>query len=161
LYSLGQQLLRLSADEPQEKILEQIVRGAKQNERWLYADRNQVELASSSEIFYLVFNPAGEVVGGSGRLHGLLPQPPKGLFKYVKTFGQHTVTWQPEPQIRQAVVIDEIGGNRPGFVLVGRSLAFTEFEITIFGQLVFVGWLLLVGITVFIHRLAVLRFVKK
>ncbi len=66
----------------------------------------------------------GTRVGAERR--GEIPLPPPGVFAYTRTNRQNRVTWQPEPAVRIAAVIQHVAGAKPGFVLAGRSLREVE-----------------------------------
>ena len=92
----------------------------------------------------------------SAQLSGAPPQPPKGLFdestwvshKLWKTpAGNETrVTWQPEPDVRQSIVLVHYkSATSEGFVVAGRSMRLTEERIIQLGINLLVAWVFTLG----------------
>jgi hypothetical protein len=69
----------------------------------------------------MAFNAAGEPVASSAQLHGQPPPFPTSVFADAR--GQDHITWQPEPGVRSAVVVQSWRG---GFVVAGRLLRLVE-----------------------------------
>lgn len=81
-----------------------------------------IDMASSPAPFVIVLDARGRILASSGRLNGRTPQLPAGVLAWVAAHGQDRITWQPEPGIREAAVIQAYGGPHPGFVLAAQSL---------------------------------------
>ena len=86
----------------------------------------QVDIAASLAPYLVIFDDAGEPIATSAMLDGQAPRLPRGVFDYVRRHGEDRITWQPRPGVRSAIVVTRINGERPGFVLAGRSLREVE-----------------------------------
>jgi hypothetical protein len=86
----------------------------------------QVDLEQSIAPFITVFDDTGTPLASSGLLHGQMPAIPAGVFDYVRQHGEDRITWQPEPGVRQAIVVVSYTGDHSGFVVAGRSLREVE-----------------------------------
>jgi hypothetical protein len=127
VYLAVQQDLRQSANDPQIQMAEDAA-AALGNGAAVEAivPVEKVAIEHSLAPFVMVFNDRGDVVGSSATLHGKTPQLPAGILDYVRGHGEDRVTWQPEPGVRIAAVVDRFQGSQPGFVLAGRSLREVE-----------------------------------
>jgi hypothetical protein len=127
VYLAVQQALRQGANDPQIQMAEDaaavLARGGSVESVLPTA---QVDLAQSIAPFIMVFDDTGTPLASSGQLHGQMPTIPAGVFEYVRRHGEDRITWQPEPGVRQAIVMVSYTGDRSGFVLAGRS--FREIE---------------------------------
>ena len=91
----------------------------------------------------IVYNDAGKPENSTGRLDGIVPAPPSGVFNYLRVHGNENFTWQPRPGIRIAAIARRITGPHPGFLLVGRSLRSVEESDHLLRQMTFGGWFVL------------------
>ena len=122
VYGAVQQDLRQSANDPQVQMAEdaaaQLDAGVSPTS--LVADK-PVDIGRSLAPYLMVFNAAGVPVASSAQLHGQPPPFPTSVFADAR--GQDRITWQPEPGVRSAVVVQPWRG---GFVVAGRSLRLVE-----------------------------------
>lgn len=75
-----------------------------------------------------LFLEGGGPIAGSGTLDGKLPTLPPGVFDFTRQNGQDGITWQPQPDVRSAIVVVHYNGLQSGFVLAGRSLREVEIR---------------------------------
>lgn len=126
-YTVGQQVLRMSANDPQIQMAEDgaaaISDGAAANS---IVPSGKVDVASSLAPFITVFDDNGMVIASNVELHGQLPPFPAKVLDYVRVNGEDRITMQPEPGVRFAAVITRFTGASNGFVLAGRSLREVE-----------------------------------
>ena len=148
VYVTSQQMLRLGANEPQVQIAQDwaamLAQGAAPDS---VASAPKVEIATSLGAFVAVYDDAGKVLATSDLLHGAAPSLPGGVFEYTRSHGEDRITWQPEPGVRVAAVVERYGGAKPGFVVAGRSLRESERRD---GQLMLISaaaWLATLGAT--------------
>jgi hypothetical protein len=121
------QALRAQADEPQLQIAEEAalrLAGGADPKSVLPAANIALERSQSS--FVTVYDSAGEVVASSASLHGAPPRMPAGVLDFALLNGGHRLSWQPQPGLRQALVIVPVRSGSAGFVVAGRSLRETE-----------------------------------
>ena len=81
---------------------------------------------SSQRAFVALYDSSGHAIAADATLHGLLPQPPSGIFQTIRTRGQFKVTWQPQPGVRVALTGLPIASG--GFILSGQSLIPSEAQ---------------------------------
>jgi len=122
VYASVQQDLRQGANDPQIQMAEDAAAaldsGAAPN---AVLPAKQIELSSSLQPYVMVFDRSDELVASSVMLHGKPPPFPSSVLGDAKQ--QDRVTWQPEADVRSAVVVQPW---RDGFVVVGRSLRLVE-----------------------------------
>jgi hypothetical protein len=150
-YTLTQQALRQSANDPQIQIAEDSAAVlALGNEPKFLIDNssNTVDIAKSLVPFLITFDAAGKPLVSTAQLNGATPVPPAGVFAYAKKHGQDRVTWQPQKGVRIAAVVAYYGGQREGYALSGRSLLEVENRSSSLQNLTFWAWLATVIIAI-------------
>jgi hypothetical protein len=127
-YAIGQQVLRSDANDPQTQIAEdtaaRLTTGALPR---AVVDGPTVDLARSLATSVTVLDANGHVAASSALLNGWVPLPPPGALHAADGGVMNTVTWQPQPGVRQAaVIVSYHGPSGAGTVLVSRSLRLVE-----------------------------------
>lgn len=143
-YVIGQQSLRLGANDPQTQIAQdaagRLAAGAGPAQ---VADGPQVELDTSLATTVTVLDQRGAVLASTARLQGGTPTPPPGALQAAAGGRTNTITWQPRPGVRQAaVIVGYAGPHGSGTVLVSRSLRLVEQRENDLLALGVAGWLL-------------------
>lgn len=126
-YAVGQQVLRQSANDPQIQIAQDTaakLEAGQQIQQVVPAEK--IDIAKSLATYIIIFDANGNPVASSARLNGQTPTIPAGVFDDVRQTGEDRITWQPQPDVRSAIVVTQFRGPTPGFVLVGRSLREVE-----------------------------------
>lgn len=126
-YVVGQQVLRQSANDPQIQMAQDIaakLENGQQIQQVMPSEK--VDIAKSLAPYIIVFDANGKPVASSALLNGQTPTIPAGVFDDVRQTGEDRITWQPQPDVRSAIVVTQFRGPTPGFVLVGRSLREVE-----------------------------------
>ena len=141
IYVIAQQGLRLSANDPQIQISEDIV-GAIEGGRdpMQMIPPTKINIDKSLSIFGIIYDDSGTVIASGTELDGKTPDLPKGVLDGVRRSGQTRITWQPKPGVRGAIVVRKFGGSKPGFVLIGRSLREVEKRVDLLLKQVLIGW---------------------
>lgn len=156
-YGAVQQVLRSGADDPQIQLAEDTATSLMAGKRVEdVISTNQIDIATSLAPYIIVFDAQGKPVASSARLNGRIPAIPAGIFDYVRQNGEDRLTWQPQPGVRSAIVVTQVKGANPGFVLAGRSLREVEKREDNILHIVIIGWAGLLLIT-FVATI-VLRF---
>jgi hypothetical protein len=68
----------------------------------------------------------GKPLASSVQLGGQTPVPPLGSLEYAKANGENRISWEPSAGVRSAIVIMPYSGEKPGYVIAGRSLVEVE-----------------------------------
>lgn len=138
-YLVPQQVLRMSANDPQMQLAEDAASRLSSGEPAAQVvPERPIDMASSLAPFVIVYNDSGRPVASSANLDGTVPAPPRGVFEVARVNHEHSVTWQPRSGVRIASVITR---TRNGFVVAGRNMREVENrEATVF-KLDAVGWL--------------------
>jgi hypothetical protein len=138
-YLISQQVLRMSANDPQIQLAEdgaQRLRDGEDPAR-VIPDRH-VDMATSLAPFVIVYDDNLQPVASSAQLDGSVPRPPRGVFDFVRSNNQERVTWQPRPSVRIASVVTR---SKNGFVLAGRNMREVEIRESQVFKLAAMGWL--------------------
>jgi hypothetical protein len=150
LYVVAQQIQRHTANDPQIQMARDaatLLESGQTPDAVLPAER--VDMSRSLAPFLIVLDDGGKVLATSATLRGAPRAVPPGVLAEVRARGEERVTWQPEPGVRIASVVDRYAGSSGGFVVAGRSLQETEERVVQFQHLILLGWALtLVGLAV-------------
>lgn len=159
VYVSVQQALRQGANDPQIQVAEDMAAqlASGQNLQTVIPDNAPVvDIASSLSPYVIIFDEQGKIVASLAELRNSTPAVPSGIFDYVKKYGEIRITWQPEKEIRQAIIVRHYQGDgQSGFVLAGRSLREVEKRETLMEVMAGIAWfisivlgLILVGFAV-------------
>jgi len=143
IYLTTQQNIRISANDPQIQIAEDITAQLAQGQNPQYfIPSTKVELSKSLATYIMIFDKNGKMIGSSVSLNGKDPVVPQGVFASVKKSqtNESRFTWQPQSGVRSAVVLDYYKGPMPGFVLIGRSIKEIEIREAQQEYIVLAGW---------------------
>jgi hypothetical protein len=150
VYVVAQQIGRHAANDPQIQMARDaalLLEGGQTPESVLPVAH--VDMSRSLAPFVIVLDDTGKVLARSATLRGAPRAVPQGVLTNVRDHGEERVTWQPEPGVRIASVIERYGGSPGGFVIAGRSLQETEERVVQFQRLILLGWALtLAGLAV-------------
>jgi hypothetical protein len=103
-----------------------------------------IEISKSLSPFVMIFDQNKKVLVSSATLDGATPVIPQGIFDNVEGSGQDRVTWQPQPGIREAIVVDAYSTrDSNGYVVAGTSLKESEAITDKIGRDIFIGWIIL------------------
>ena len=144
-YTLGQQVLRHSANDPQIQMSEDLAAAlASGKQAKDIIPKDKVDIATSLAPYVVAFDEKGQPLASTAILDGQTPTLPDGLLAYTKLHGQDIVTWQPRAGVRSAAVITHYHG---GYVLAGRSLREVEKREDRLLKLTALAWLATVAAT--------------
>ncbi len=142
IYATVQQAYRQSANDPQIQLSEDAAGKLAQGETpQIVITGKTVDIAKSLSPYLIVYDEGGTPVAGSGILNGKLPSVPAGVFDFTRQNFQDRVTWQPQPDVRSAIVITHFTGRSSGFALAGRSLREVEIRESRLSLIVLMAWL--------------------
>jgi hypothetical protein len=161
VYASVQQSHRASANDPQLQVardLSNALRAGKSINNLLPKDT--IDISQSLGIYAETFDHNGKPLQSTGFLDGKLPQPPPGVFEFTNTNIEDVVTWQPESDVRMAMVFEKVSAVDIGFVAVGRSLGEVEIRESNLVKMVGITWIACMAVLL-IHLLAQNFFQKK
>lgn len=161
-YGLVQQDLRQSANDPQIQLAEDSaakLNAGQQIQQVVPTDK--VDIASSLAPYIIVFDANGKPIASSAQLNGQTPSIPSGIFDSVRQNGEDRVTWQPQPGVRSALVVTQFKGGSGGFVAAGRSLREVEQREDNIMQIVILGWLTLLVLSLVATAIVFWQRIKK
>jgi hypothetical protein len=137
-YGIGQQILRLSANDPQiqlaHEVASQLDQGAQAEN---VAGAYKVNMEQSLATFVVVYDKKGNPVAGTGYLDGARPKVPIGVLNAADGHTDNRVTWQPKDGVRIASVSVSAKNY---YVLAGRSLREVEAREQKISQIALGGW---------------------
>ena len=144
-YLATQQNYRLSANDPQSQIAEDIASAIKQGTPpdSIVPATGTTDIANSLSAFVLIYDGSGKQIGSSAILDGKNPEFPTSVFDSVKKSGEEAVTWQPKSGVRMATVVTHYNstasGTPDGYIVAGRSLREVEKRINNLGLITLIG----------------------
>jgi hypothetical protein len=138
-YVISQQVLRMSANDPQIQLAEDGASRLREGEApAAVVPERKVDMASSLAPFVIIYDDLGRPVASSAKLDGRVPTPPRGVLDNVRSYGEERVTWQPRPGVRIASVVTRTPG---GFVVAGRNMREVQIREDRVFKLAAVAWL--------------------
>ena len=139
-YTIGQQGLRLSGNDPQIQLAEDAAARLGQGAAAVdVVPAQETDIASSLAPWLIVYGPDRKVLASSARLDGREAEYVRSVLDNVHPGGQRDdVTWQPRAGVRAATVVVAFGG---GWVVAGRSLRLVEERIALLANLALAAWL--------------------
>lgn len=147
-----QQTYRQSANDPQIEIAQEVAAAIQKGipRDQIVGPTGSVDMSTSLSPFIAIYDENAKVVGASGKLNNENPVPPSGAFDAVKQTGQTRFTWQPQPGVRIAAVMQEVKGEKNTFILAGRSLREVEQREKQLTQMAGLTWLALMLLSLFL-----------
>ena len=147
IYATVQQTYRSGANDPQLQIARDISNKLKKGEgigKWF--DGDTIEISQSLSSFNVLYDDKAGAVLSTGVLNGKLPSLPKGVFDHAMKHGENVFTWQPQKGVRVAVVLRSLQSSSYSYVAVGRSLYEVELREENLRWMIFISWLLCIGV---------------
>lgn len=140
LYGGLQQSYRSSLDDPQQQIAEDTARvvAAGVDPKVLAPQNAAAEISASLATWMAFYDASLAPQATTGLLHGSIPTLPAGVFETAHERGRYAFTWQPEPGVRQAVVI--VPAGEKGFAVSGRNMRAVEGRIGEMQLMIMIGW---------------------
>lgn len=102
-----------------------------------------VDLGTDGAPFVIVYDDAHAILASSASLHGRAPDLPSGVLDEAARRDEVQVTWQPAPDVREAVVASRWhSASGAGVVVSGVGLASSEARTAALLGWVGAGWAL-------------------
>ena len=149
IYIVEQQHCRMAANSPQIGLAQQVAAAREQGQLITSFIDIPFDIAGVQAPWIIVYDNNQLPVAASGLLNGKIPLIPQGVLDNSRDLDLNKVTWQPEPGVRQAIVVKYFTDNNgvPGYVVAGRSLTETEIQIEKLGLMVGLAYLALLVTT--------------
>jgi hypothetical protein len=147
IYATVQQSYRNAANDPQLQIARDMRKALSEGRPITKLfPVNNIDLKESVAVFAELFDKNGKPIQSSGLLNGGLLSPPQGVFNYTNQYNEHVLTWQPQNNIRMAMVFEKVNAADIGYIAVGRSLQETEVRENNLVRMVFIAWMGCMGL---------------
>lgn len=149
VYGTAQHLLRTGANmlpaTSARYMTQQLARGLPTTA--FFPALNQ-DMPSGGAQFFLIADKEGKPLIATYTIGGKPPSIPKGAYDYAAKHGENRLTWQPKPDIREAIIIRpyKTKDNSGGFVVSGTSLLEPETSLALLTKKLLLGWLLTIGV---------------
>jgi hypothetical protein len=130
-FLVGQQVLRMSANDPQTEIMASFYESLSQGQDpSLFGSIPPVDMAKDLTPFVNIYDSEGKFVAGNGQLDGSNPSPLKGSLATAKQKGEVSFTWSPKAGVRIAAILKPYkAGEKEGYILTGKSLKIAQGRI--------------------------------
>lgn len=151
IYAVTQQNYRLTANDPQTEMAEDAATALNNgaDPKSIIASGPVAEMSKSFSPFVVIYDKAGNMAAGNVTLNGKPLTLPAGVLDYIQKNGSDMVSWQPQPDVRDAMV--GIRAAKGYTVIAGRSLHKVEERINKLGQQVLFGWFVsLIGLLIIV-----------
>jgi hypothetical protein len=161
IYVTVQQSFRSTANDPQIQIARDLANDLGKGKTIdAILSKDTIDLTQSLAVFTEVFDNNGKPLQSTGFINGAFPQPPSGVIDFTNANNEDILTWQPQSNVRMAMVFEKVSSPVGGFVAVGRSLNETEVRESNLLKMVGIAWVLCMLILI-VHLFAQIYFSKK
>jgi hypothetical protein len=140
VYASAQQGYRSAANDPQIQIARDLCNDISEGKPAILTG-DSVDLTQSLSVFTELFDKNGKPQQSTGLLNGAFPQPPAGVFEFTNTNNEDILTWQPQANVRMAMVFEKVAAPGEGYVTAGRSLKETEVRESNLLEMIAFAWL--------------------
>lgn len=143
IYATGQHIYRSSANEPQWQLANSFAQKLSSGKPLpAYFSSDVVELDKTLEPFVILYDASKTPVKTTVSLNGKTPTLPPSVFEEAARQGSNVLTWQPQHGLREALVVLYAPHSNTPYVVVGRSLRYTEEQTEQHMKMVFISWIL-------------------
>jgi len=139
IYASVQQGYRSVANDPQIQIARDLSNNISRGKPAVFQN-DSVDLSTSLGVFTEVFDKNGKPLQSTGFLNGIFPKPPAGVFEFTNANNEDAITWQPQANVRMAMVFEKVAAPGEGFVAAGRSLKETEVRESNLLRMIEIAW---------------------
>lgn len=167
IYMVGQQNYRQGLNDPQIQLAEDVSAELGQGASPVSVmQQERVDIANSLKPWIAIYDQNGKPVASSGVLDDAFPVPPSGVFESAKKFSagcvgfgpfepedykgcnsaQNRVTWQPNSNVRQALVVVYVP-QKEEYVVAGRTMREVEKREAQLSFFIAIAWICIMGAT--------------
>ncbi len=144
VFVASQQILRLTANDPQVQITQDILNSLSQGADPKQLSPTTVDMTKATNPFVIIYDNNQKAVGTTVELDKKTPVPPKEAFEKTKNNNENRFTWEPKKGLRQATIMVKY---KDGYVVVGKSLREIDNRIKMMLQLAGVAWVMGIAAT--------------
>jgi len=143
VYAAVQQEYRQSLNDPQIQLAEDAARvvAAGVPASSLIAGGGKIDMDASLSPWLALYDAQGAPLASSALLNNAVPQIPAGVLDTARSRGENRISWQPEPGVRQAIVVVKAGDK--GFAVAGRNMREVEARESNLGFMTLLAWLVI------------------
>lgn len=148
-FVLLQQNIRLGADEEISTLSDNIITAVEKNRAVLdnQPQDQLVDPTKSDLIFIQAYNDDSSIIfstlGIDGNNQSKVPQ---SALDAAKKNNRNNITWSPKKDIRLATFIQRFNGDKPGFIITGRSLKTFDAKVYKLGKIAALAALISIAI---------------
>jgi hypothetical protein len=148
-FVLIQQNIRLNADEEISTLSDNIISAVEKNRAVLdnQPQDQLVDPTKSDLIFIQAYNDDNSIIfstlGIDGNNQSKVPQ---SALDAAKKNNRNNITWSPKKDIRLATVVQRFNGDKPGYIVTGRSLKTSDAKVNNLGKTAAIGALASIAI---------------
>lgn len=140
VYATVQQSYRQTANDPQIQLAEDIADALTNGvDPKSLVGTGKLDMAKSLSTFLIVVDNNNVILADNVQLNSKTPTVPAGAIAVARQHGQNRITWQPQADIRHAIVLQRVKPNNQ-VVIVGRSLREVEQRESDLTAMVFLAW---------------------
>ncbi len=160
VYVAVQQNYRGGANEIQAQVATEISNRLQKNQsiEKLWPD-DTIELTRSLRLFIELYDANKQPVATTALLNGSIPEIPHGVMEIARINNENRITWMPQSDVRMAMVVQHVNSPHAAYVAVGRSLKEVEMLEHNLLQMVFICWIMCIGVII-IH-FVIAQFLQK
>ncbi len=141
VYGTVQQSYRQGANDPQIQLAEDIADAINGGvDPTTLVGSGKLDMAKSLSTFLIVVDKDNKVVADNVQLGGKSVNVPIGPIDQARQHGQNRITWQPQANVRNAIVLQPVLSQKGEVVIVGRSLREVEIREGQLTSMVFLAW---------------------
>jgi hypothetical protein len=137
-FVLLQQTIRNGVNDELVNVADSVVAAVEKNRAVLDSQPQDqlIDPSKSNAIFIQAYNEDGSLILSTLGVDGNKDTKiPKKVLDNIKVGVTNYVTWAPKKDTRLATVTKKFGGDKPGFILTGKSLKSTDLNAHIVGKL--------------------------
>lgn len=153
IYVVGQQNLRMGANDPQIQIAEDTALSFSKNEEPVFIKNNKdkngkdiiIDMKKSLLPFIMLYDKDFKLILSSARLGENVVEIPMGVLENAKKKGETRITWEPEKGVRNAIIVVYFKDVKEGYLISGRSLREVEYRTSQLNSIVLLSWFIFVS----------------
>jgi hypothetical protein len=155
-FVLLQQNIRLSADEEISTLSDNIVSAVEKNRAVLdnQPQDQLVDPTKSDLIFIQAYNDDNSIIFSTlGIDNSNQSKIPQSALDTAKKNNRSNITWSPKKDIRLATIVQRFNGDKPGYIVTGRSLKTFDAKVNSIAKTAAISALASIGVLVLVSAI--------